>query len=228
MFLNFLFKYFVIIIFLTLTGCSSKPEEQQSFENFLRANLQFLFNKADVSSTDKSVYLTKILEGKKGTKGESIDYSLLDALPDASGGTQWKCLTEALYFEARGEPAAGQIGVSEVILNRVGSHKFPNNICKVVRQTTGRRHACQFSYNCDGLLEVFPDKSSYIRVGKIARLKLDGAASNLTNGATFYHSLGVMPRWASSVIRTTTIGSHVFYSSGAINQSIPTPRLNGH
>ncbi|MDA0362226.1 MAG: cell wall hydrolase [Proteobacteria bacterium] len=225
--MSFSFKYFAIII-LTLAGCSSKLEEPQTFESFLRANLQFLFNKADISPTNKDAYLTKILEGKETAKGESTDYSLIDSLPDASGGPQWKCLTEALYFEARGEPVAGQIGVSEVIFNRVGSNKFPNTICKVVRQTTGRKHACQFSYNCDGLLEVFPNKSSYKRVGKIARLKLDGAASNLTNGATFYHNLGVRPRWVSSVNRTTTIGSHVFYSSGINNPSIPTPRLSSY
>ena len=38
---------------------------------------------------------------------------------------QWKCLAEALYFEARGEPIKGQFAVAEVILNRVDSPNFP-------------------------------------------------------------------------------------------------------
>ena len=77
----------------------------------------------------------------------------LRSLAKPTGGKQWACLAEAIYFEARGEPVEGQFAVAEVILNRVESPKFPNSICKVVRQGTGRKHACQFSYNCDGKLE---------------------------------------------------------------------------
>ena len=69
----------------------------------------------------------------------------------------------------------------------------------------------QFSYNCDGLLEVFPDKIAYQRVSKIARLMLDGSSRDITKGATFYHTKNVDPFWRTSVARTTNIGSHIFY-----------------
>ncbi|MCP3877246.1 MAG: cell wall hydrolase, partial [Sulfitobacter sp.] len=36
--------------------------------------------------------------------------------PKASGGEQWRCLAEALYFEARGETVKGQFAVAEVIM----------------------------------------------------------------------------------------------------------------
>ena len=49
----------------------------------------------------------------------------LAAMPEATGGEDWKCLSEALYFEARGETVKGQIAVAEVILNRVASAQFP-------------------------------------------------------------------------------------------------------
>ena len=50
----------------------------------------------------------------------------LRSLPTAKGGKEWACLTEALYFEARGETVKGQFAVAEVILNRVSSPSFPD------------------------------------------------------------------------------------------------------
>jgi hypothetical protein len=96
-------------------------------------------------------------------KGSKVRYSgrWLRSLAKPTGGKQWACLAEAIYFEARGEPVEGQFAVAEVILNRVDSPKFPNSICKVVRQGTGRKHACQFSYNCDGKLEYIANGSAY-------------------------------------------------------------------
>ena len=62
--------------------------------------------------------------------------------------------SEALYFEARGEPIKGQLAVGEVVLNRVEDPRYPNSICKVINQGTGKRFACQFTYTCDGKLET--------------------------------------------------------------------------
>ena len=64
----------------------------------------------------------------------------------AHGGDLWQCLTEALYFEARGESVKGQFAVAEVILNRVDSAAFPNTVCGVIHQGTGRKYGCQFTY----------------------------------------------------------------------------------
>ncbi|ROT98128.1 cell wall hydrolase [Histidinibacterium lentulum] len=137
--------------------------------------------------------------------------SALAALPVASGSAQWRCLTEALYFEARGESLRGLFGVAEVILNRVDDPRYPDTICGVVNEGTGRIHACQFSYTCDGIPETVRDQASWHRVGKVARLMMDGAESDLTGGATHYHTRAVNPSWASRFPRTTTIGVHHFY-----------------
>ncbi len=131
--------------------------------------------------------------------------------PSASGGEEWRCLTEALYFEARGESVKGQFAVAEVILNRVSSKKFPNSVCGVVRQGTGKRFECQFTYNCDGNKEIVDEKTAWNRVGKVARLMLDGAPRGLTAGATHYHTTAVSPRWSRKFALTATIGVHQFY-----------------
>ena len=124
---------------------------------------------------------------------------------------QWKCLAEALYFEARGEPVKGQFAVAEVILNRVDSSKFPNSICGVVNQGTGRKHACQFSYTCDGKLERVSNKVSYDQMVRIAGVMIDGITQPLTAGATYYHATSVRPSWARRFENTVTIGVHKFY-----------------
>ncbi|AJE48191.1 cell wall hydrolase [Celeribacter indicus] len=131
--------------------------------------------------------------------------------PAASGGEEWQCLAEALYFEARGESVKGQFAVAEVILNRVASPAFPGTVCGVVHQGTGRKYQCQFSYTCDGHAEVIAEKGAWQRVAKVARLMLDGAPRRLTGGATHYHTRAVTPRWARSFPRTAQIGVHFFY-----------------
>jgi hypothetical protein len=139
------------------------------------------------------------------------DTDFLDALPKASGGEEWRCLSEALYFEARGEEVEGIFAVAEVILNRVDSPAYPDTVCDVIYQGTGRQFECQFTYSCDGKKETVTDKRAYARVSKVARLMLDGAPRRLTDGATHYHTRSVHPSWSRVYPETVRIGYHVFY-----------------
>ena len=142
----------------------------------------------------------------------------IEAQPAATGDEQWECLAEALYFEARGESIKGMFAVGEVILNRVDSARYPNTLCGVINQGTGRKHACQFSYTCDGLAEVIAEPRAWERVGKIARLLIDNRESlDITEGATHYHTRAVNPNWARVFPRTAAIGSHLFYRETRTN-----------
>jgi len=144
---------------------------------------------------------------------EDIRYSRdwLAANSVAKGGEEWRCLAEALYFEARGESVKGQFAVAEVILNRVDSSNYPDSVCGVIKQGTGRKYQCQFTYTCDGHDEVIAEPKAFREVGRVAHLMVNGAARALTNGATHYHTKAVSPRWARTYPRTATIGSHHFY-----------------
>jgi len=139
------------------------------------------------------------------------DFGWLDRHPRARGDAQWRCLAEAIYFEARGERMQGQVAVAEVILNRVDSRAWPDSVCGVVKQGTGRRYQCQFTYTCDGRADRVREPRAWDRAAKIARLMLDGAPRGLTGGATHYHTTAVSPRWARAYPRTATIGVHHFY-----------------
>jgi len=147
------------------------------------------------------------------TAPKTVRYTnaFLSEMPTATGGPQWRCLSEALYFEARGETAEGLFAVGEVILNRVDSANYPNSICGVINQGTGRKYACQFTYTCDGRPENISEPRAFSRVGKVARLLIDGAPRGLTGGATHYHTKAVSPSWARRYPRTATIGFHIFY-----------------
>lgn len=141
----------------------------------------------------------------------SYDAAFLAAQPAASGGEQWRCLAEALYFEARGESVRGMFAVGEVIMNRVDNARFPNTLCGVINQGTGRQYACQFTYTCDGNPERIHEQAAWAKVGKVARMLMDGAPRTLTSGATHYHTRAVSPRWSRVYSRTVTIDSHHFY-----------------
>lgn len=139
------------------------------------------------------------------------EIALVAAAPVPTGGAEWQCLTEALYFEARGETLEGMFAVAEVILNRRDSGNYPGSVCGVVHQGTGAQYACQFTYNCDGRSDVVQDRGAWNVVGRVASVMLGGAPRNLTNGAMFYHTRGVNPSWSARFTRTAAIGAHLFY-----------------
>ncbi len=116
-----------------------------------------------------------------------------------------RCLTTALYFEARGESVAGQAAVAEVILNRADSPLYPGSVCGVVGQ------GCQFSYACDGRSDVMTDPAARSVATRIAAAMLGGAPRLLTQGATHFHTPAVRPSWSKRFPRTATIGYHIFY-----------------
>ena len=137
------------------------------------------------------------------------DRAWIDRQPAAVGDDDWRCLAEALYFEARGESVAGQFAVAEVILNRRDMEGYPDTVCGVVRQ--GGRKGCQFSFVCDGRSNRIGERDAFARAGKIARLMLDGAPRELTEGATHFHTVSVRPSWSRGFAQTARIGTHLFY-----------------
>ncbi|MEP1768540.1 MAG: cell wall hydrolase [Sulfitobacter sp.] len=134
--------------------------------------------------------------------------------PKATGSAEFSCLTEALYFEARGETVKGQFAVAEVIRNRVKSSRFPNSYCAVINQGTGKKYQCQFTYTCDGRPEVVSEHAAFARVAKVARATIDGKSPDITDGATFYHTTAVRPSWAAKFTKTARFGVHLFYRRG--------------
>lgn len=162
--------------------------------------------------SDAQIRVASLSKPKQKNVTPVSSFKQLKDMPKASGGAEWACLSEALYFEARGESFKSIGAVAEVIINRRNSSRYPGTICSVVSQGVGGRPGCQFSYKCDGRKEVFNEPAAYVRVGKMARLVLDGVLPKVTDGALFYHTKAVRPSWSRKFRRTAHIGAHYFYN----------------
>ncbi len=121
------------------------------------------------------------------------------------------CLTAAVYYEAASESDQGQRAVAQVVLNRVRHPAFPKSVCGVVYQGAERRTGCQFSFACDGSLARKPSQSGWSRARLIALAALAGVVEPSVGTATHYHANFVVPYWAWSLDKITTVGAHIFY-----------------
>ena len=114
-------------------------------------------------------------------------------------------LIHIIYSEAHHEPLAGQIGVGNVVLNRVRHEEFPDSIMDVVLD---REHAVQFEPVLTGGVRERPDEQSLIA----AYLCLEGY--NTVGDSLFF----VNPDKGSSYWFDTDrdfvvkIGDHQFYA----------------
>ena len=122
-----------------------------------------------------------------------------------------RCLSTAIYFEARGESKRGQIAVAQVVLNRVRSPLFPETICGVVFQGQMRK-GCQFSFACDGHTDNPRNKEQWALAQDLAKEVMSGDQWLPEVGySTFYHANYVNPRWARHMRKIDKIGRHIFY-----------------
>jgi spore germination cell wall hydrolase CwlJ-like protein len=132
--------------------------------------------------------------------------------PAAPAG-EIECLALNIYFEARGEPEAGQLAVGHVVMNRVSSKRFPGTVCDVVQQGgVLRRHRCQFSWWCDGRSDKPRNERLWEKSGELALNIYWGRSADPTEGALWYHADYVKPAWRKDFERGPKIGRHIFYS----------------
>ena len=122
------------------------------------------------------------------------------------------CLTEAVYYEARGETPAGQAAVAQVVLNRVRHPAFPKSVCAVVYQGAAA-HRCQFSFACNGATHRGREQGAWTRSRRVAERAMGGYVMPEVGNATHFHLTSVGPAWKNMVL-TSQIGQHLFYRFG--------------
>jgi spore germination cell wall hydrolase CwlJ-like protein len=124
------------------------------------------------------------------------------------------CLAFNVYYEARGEPPAGQFAVAEVTMNRVASGRYPDTVCGVVHQKSWdslrQRYVSAFSWN---ELDERPslEDETYRNAWKVAEAVYHGRHTPSVAGALHYHSVYIKPSWARGRKPVARIGKHVFY-----------------
>jgi spore germination cell wall hydrolase CwlJ-like protein len=142
------------------------------------------------------------------TKSEKAG-SLRELISLHGNGTldeQLKCLAGAVYFEARGEPLAGQLAVAEVVINRAASGRFPASYCGVVLQKS------QFSFVKRGRMPSLPgDSATWQRAKAIAQIAHRGLWDSEAEGSLYFHAHYVSPSWSNRRQAMARISNHVFY-----------------
>lgn len=120
-------------------------------------------------------------------------------------------LARTAWGEARGEGRTGMIAVINVVINRVKSRKWPNDIMSVCQQ------ALQFSCwnandpNRSKLISVTMANPTFLMAMELAQSAIKGELADITNGANHYHEQSIMPFWAKGRSPVATIGRHRFY-----------------
>lgn len=130
-----------------------------------------------------------------------------------------ECLTQAVYYEARGEGRDGMKAVAQVVLNRARHPAFPKTVCGVVFQGSGRSTGCQFSFTCNGAMRGAVNRAAWNRARDVASNALSGQVFAAVGNATHFHTTGVAPGWRNSLIRVNQVGDHLFYRFGGRNGS---------
>lgn len=108
------------------------------------------------------------------------------------------CLAQAVYYEAKTEPRAGQYAVARVVINRA---KKRRSLCSVVFEPK------QFHWTNKGYRA--PYGRQWIVAQEEARKALDGP--DTVNGATHFHNQTVKPYWSRTLKFVIRIGAHSFY-----------------
>lgn len=126
---------------------------------------------------------------------------------------QLECLALNIYFETHARSLVDAMSVTDVVLNRVETRRYPNTPCDVVHQgyKKGSR-ACQFSWYCDGKHDTPYDDDNWEKSRKYARdMYIHDQYRGITQGATHYHAHWMKAYWAPAMHRIARIGQHVFY-----------------
>ena len=134
------------------------------------------------------------------------------------------CLALNAYHEARDQDIRGMIAVSQVVMNRVESRRFPDKVCDVVYQGHHRKswadpnkripikNKCQFSWYCDGKPDEIDDQQSWKQAQAVAYMLLSrNVMRGISEGSTHYHATYVSPKWAPTLYPIGRIGKHRFY-----------------
>lgn len=121
------------------------------------------------------------------------------------------CLAQAVYYEARDQMVQGRLAVAQVVMNRVASPSWPDNVCDVVHEGGTRRHKCQFSFWCDGLPERPDDEKAWIDSVLVASAAIAGTRDALIGKADHYHADYASPGWRRTMELIAQVGGHLFY-----------------
>src|SRR6476659_11292697 len=138
-------------------------------------------------------------------RSKDLSAMVADLRSGDAGSHELECLATGIYFESKGEPLAGQLGVGQVIANRAqSSGRFPSTYCGVLFQRG------QFSFvHGRALPHVDHSNRQWQTAVAIAKIVDGGLKDSQVGNALFFHARYVSPGWRLK--RVASIGNHVFF-----------------
>jgi N-acetylmuramoyl-L-alanine amidase len=124
-------------------------------------------------------------------------------IPQSITAEEKDLLARLVHAEAKGEPYAGKVAVATVVLNRVDSSLFPNDIKSVIYQKDQGYYA--FSPVQDGAINQPADAQAKEAVQEALAFRGMGSGS-----LYFYNPDTAKSTWITSRELTITIGNHRF------------------
>ena len=118
------------------------------------------------------------------------------------------CMAKAIYFEAGGERLEGKIAVGHVILNRMKSPVYPNNVCAVVYQRNYKSRGCQFSWSCRS--HKVTNQARWHSSLSVAKNVLAKQTHDYSKGSTSFNNRKFRNK---NLVHVVTIGNHYFYKN---------------
>jgi len=155
---------------------------------------------------------------QKFAKLTSFDVSTVSTISEFKTALKDKerrlqCMTQNIYWEAASEPAEGKLAVSQVVMNRVESGKFPQDPCHVIHQKNivYEKVLCQFSWYCEQNFKTkIVHKKLWDESAEAAKMVMvDGFRLPELKDALYYHADYVNPQWNKK--KVAKIGRHIFY-----------------
>lgn len=134
--------------------------------------------------------------------------------------SELECMERAIYFESNRSSRDGMIAVGSVVMNRVESNRFPNQVCEVVGQKG------QFA---PGIMDSRMDSKAMPEITNAASAILQGERHPLVENATFFHTAG--HRFAYDNMHYVLVtGGNAFYEkrkSHRVTQPVPPLPIEG-
>lgn len=159
---------------------------------------------ADHAATAVAADPSSAAEEARGAEKRSLISLVSEYASTRASDAELECLAGAIYFEAKGEPLAGQLAVAEVIINRTKSGRYPTSMCGVVKQRG------QFSFVHGGRFPAIArDSANWRKAVAIAQIAVKDLADSPAEDALAFHATYVSPHWRMK--RVATVGNHVFY-----------------
>ncbi len=135
--------------------------------------------------------------------------------------SQQDCMARAMYFESNRSSRDGMIAVGSVVMNRVASPDFPNDVCAVVGQPG------QFAPGV--MTSPMTEPASLARVEAAAAAVLSGERHPDIANARFFHQKDYRFSYDNMHYVLTT-GGNAFYEkrpSELVTQPMPVPVTEG-